>query len=133
LTKDQQLLLRQYDTYVDLFKFYVDTAYKFTAWFFVITGAVLSYQMKEKPQPPIAVLVPIAFGLLLGATFLLGAYQAFKMKGELEGMRDGIHLRGAPHVDVLIWYLVGSGITFLVVSITLIRMWCLGKLADPLL
>ena len=92
----RELLLKQYDTYVDLFKFYVETAYKFTAWFFVITGAILSYQMKERPGPPLSVLVPIAFGLLLSGIFLVGSFQANEMKRELKRFETNLDCSAPP-------------------------------------
>lgn len=43
LIEADNLLWDQYAVYVDLFKFYVDLAWKSTTWYYAITGVVLAY------------------------------------------------------------------------------------------
>ncbi len=37
------LLWKQYNTYVDIFKFYVNVIWQVITWFYAITGAILVY------------------------------------------------------------------------------------------
>jgi hypothetical protein len=83
--------LKQYDIYVDLFKFYVDTAFKAVTWFYGITGAILTYyfahaaQQKDglNPKPGAWSLAFVGvFSLLFSLIYLGGYRQALKMQVE---------------------------------------------------
>jgi len=120
------VLWKQYATYVDLFKFYLDTALKANIWFYSITGAILTYYFKEesaRPDSPVttpldhALVLPMVLGIGLGVIFLFGSTQANDMRNKLNYIRDELKLPGMPHVHVLIYFLALAGFLHIAVSI----------------
>lgn len=125
------VLWKQYATYVDLFKFYLDTALKANLWFYSITGAILTYYFAVKNARPDSpnvlnaaasplehtLVLPMVLGVGLGIIFLVGSTQANDMRNKLRYIRDELKLPGMPHVQVLIYFLALSGFLHLAVSI----------------
>ena len=124
------VLWKQYAVYVDLFKFYLDTALKANIWFYSITGAILTYYFKvmnddaKSPQNPsveagslkYSLVLPMVLGFGLGIIFLFCSIQANDMRNKLTYILDELKLPGMPHVHVLIYFLVFAGLLFIAVS-----------------
>ena len=120
-------LRKQYETYVDLFKFYLDLILKATVWYYTITGAILSFHFSDKnPQAATtihAVLLPALFSVVLFLIFFGASTLAVKMQNELDRIRDDLGLEGAPHVQVLIWSTRLFGLTYIIVGAVLFAYW----------
>jgi hypothetical protein len=108
------LLWKQYTVYVDLFKFYVDVAWKSTTWFYAITGAILVYYFNNanaaNPFLQYALLLPIVLSLALCVMYSLGASQTKDLERRMDYICNELRLVGRPHVNVLRFFLVGSGV-----------------------
>ena|SRR3712207_3729275 len=107
-------LWKQYIVYVDLFKFYVDVAWKSTTWFYAITGAILVYYFNNanaaNPFLQYALLLPIVLSFALCVMYSLGAFQTKDLEERLAYICKELGLVGRPHVNVLRFFLVGSGV-----------------------
>ena len=78
-------LNKEYDTYVDLFKFYVDTTLKVTVWFYTVTGAILAFyfgkdNVKNLHTTVNALLLPTLLSMALSIVFYRGAVKPRKCK-----------------------------------------------------
>jgi hypothetical protein len=112
------LLWKQYAVFVDLFKFYLDTALKTNIWFYSLTGAILTYYFKNAEDPLLknSLVLPMVLGLGFGIMGLFGATQANDTRKNLSYIRDQLKLPGMPHVQVLIYFLIFAGILCIVVA-----------------
>ena len=112
------LLWKQYGVFVDLFKFYLDTALKANIWFYSITGAILTYYFKNAGDQLLkySLVLPMVLGLGFGIIGLLGSVQANDTRKKLSYIRDQLKLPGMPHVQVLVYFLIFAGILFIVVA-----------------
>jgi len=124
------ILWKQYATYVDLFKFYLDASLKANLWFYSITGAILTYYfgvknaradvLKVAASPLEHTLVlPMVLGVGLGVIFLFGSVQANDMRNKLSYIRDELKLPGMPHIHVLIYFLAFAGFLLIAISISI--------------
>ena len=120
-------LRKQYEVYVDLFKFYLDTILKTTIWYFTITGAILSFHFSDKNPAAAttihAVLLPALISIVLSVIFFSGSRLANKMQDELDRIRGDLGLEGAPHIQVLIWSSRLFGAAYIIVGAVLFGYW----------
>ena len=112
------LLWKQYGVFVDLFKFYLDTALKANIWFYSITGAILTYYFKNAADPLLkySLVLPMVLGLGFGIMGLFGSIQANDTRKKLLYIRGELKLPGMPHVQVLVYFLIFAGILCIVVA-----------------
>ncbi len=107
-------LWKQYTVYVDLFKFYVDVAWKSTTWFYAVTGAILAYYFNNadaaNPFLQYALLLPIMLSFVLCAMYLLGASQTQDLEWKMDYICEELGLTGRPHINVLRFFLVAGGV-----------------------
>src|ERR1044071_9438105 len=94
------LLWKQYGVFVDLFKFYLDTALKTNIWFDSITGAILTYYFSNAADPLLkySLVLPMVLGLGFGIMGLFGSIQANDTRKKLLYIRGELKLPGMPHV-----------------------------------
>ena len=114
LPKDE-FLWRQYALHVDLYKFYLDLGVKVNAFYYAITGSILTYYFQNASNGAIryALLLPIAFSFALGSVFFYGASRLDIVRDEVFKIRDKLKLETAPEMMVLIIFLrVFGGILF---------------------
>ncbi len=119
-TDPSDLLWKQYEVFVDLFKFYLDTALKCNIWYYTLTGAILTYYFKnenENTHLKYSLILPVILGIGLGVIFLLGSVQAVDLKRKLTYIREELHLPGAPHTDVLINFVRFAGLLLILVAL----------------
>jgi hypothetical protein len=112
------LLWKQYGVFVDLFKFYLDTALKANIWFYSITGAILTYYFKNASDPLLkySLVLPIVLGSGFGVMCLLSSIQANDTRKKLSYIRDQLKLPGMPHIQILFYFLIFAGILFILVA-----------------
>jgi len=130
---DDSSLWKQYEVYVDLFKFYVEIAWKGSVWYFATVGAVLTFLFANITKPgsgPIAWILLFVGAVSLGfcllyvrSAFNLGTLAVF-----LDYIAGKLALVGRPHVEFAAFFilvisvlsgLVGvASLVFLVVWVT---------------
>ena len=132
LIDPDNFLWKQYTVYVDLFKFYVDIAWKSTTWYYAITGAILAFYFNNadtaNPFLQYALLLPIVLSLGLCVMYSIGAYQAKDLEKRMDYICGELGITGRPHVNILRFFLVGGGILCFVVGSTILFMFVRGLL-----
>lgn len=124
------LLWKQYTIYADLFKFYVDIAWKATTWFYVITGAILVYYFDHIRDGNIylrySLILPILLSLALSVIYTRGIRETDDLDHQLEYIRGELKLPGKPHVDILARFLGAARLLFLSVGLGLLAVFLLS-------
>lgn len=100
---DAELLWKQYSLHVDLYKFYLDLVLKANAFFYGITGAILTYYFTHQGEPlvTLALFLPFGMSAALCGTFFYGAYITGFIRKEVFSIRDRLSLDSAPDMQVL--------------------------------
>jgi len=117
----RKLQWREYEVQVDLYKHYMDMLMKVNAFFYIITGGILSFYFVNYGRPFVrfALLFPILMGFVLGAIFI---YAASKRKIVVKIMREALEsldLVKAPDAQILYILLRTSAILFLIVGLSM--------------
>lgn len=123
------LLWKQYNTYVDIFKFYVDVTWQIVTWFYAITGAILAYYLehvKDNSYLRYALVLPAILSFGFFQIFSLGAQQNKDSVRWLNYIRAQLSLPGRPHIEVLSKFLELSSQLFLLVSLGLVVLFVLS-------
>jgi hypothetical protein len=130
LIDPDNFLWKQYTVYVDLFKFYVDIAWKSTTWYYAITGAILAYYFNNadtvNPFLQYSLLLPIVLSFALCAMYSLGALQTKDLEERMDYICGNLELTGRPHVNVLRFFLVGGGTLCFVVGSAILFVFVRG-------
>ncbi len=123
------LLWKQYNTYVDIFKFYINVVWQVITWFYAITGAILVYyfeHFKDNSYLRYALILPAVLSFGFYQMFAFGARQNKDLVRWLNYIRDQLNLPGRPHIEVLGKFLELSSKLFLVVTLGLIILFGLS-------
>jgi hypothetical protein len=123
------LLWKQYNTYVDIFKFYINVTWQVITWFYAITGAILVYyfdHVKDNSYLRYALVLPAILSFGFYQVFAFGAQQNKDLVKWLNYIRGQLSLPGRPHVEVLGKFLELSSKLFLLVSLGLIVLFLLS-------
>ncbi len=100
----QELLWRQYQQNIDLYKFYMDLTVKFNVFFYAVTGAIVSYALAQHNSNAIikyALALPFAMSLCFAGFFVYGGILMRVLKRETFAIRDALGLQAAPDVGLL--------------------------------
>ena len=75
--RGQEMLWREYQMSVDLYKFYLELVTKMLVWYYAITGGILSFYFTDKTLPFArwALLLPTGVSVALVLLFVWGARQ----------------------------------------------------------
>lgn len=101
---DSDRLWRQYLVLVDLYKYYLDVAWKVSVWYYATTGAVLAFVFDRleaaNPRPLIFVLIFLGF-MSVGLSVLCfrASRYLLEMVPWLEHCAVELALPGRPHVE----------------------------------
>ena len=131
--KDKELLWKQYNLYVELYKHYLELIIKFSVFYYAVTGAILSFYFSKEDVSVIkySLLFPFFMSLGFGVFFIYSARLVHVVRDDLFAIRDALELNSAPEMKVLIVLLYLSAILFFRVTvITLILFLCGGNLTS---
>jgi hypothetical protein len=121
----RDLLWQHYEMLVDLYKHYLDVALKFNAFYYFITGAILSYYFAESSRNPMmrwSLLFPIFMSVAFALFFFYAATLHSNARKEVARVAQILGLQVWPDVGVLnkvlvifavLYLLVASGIGYL--------------------
>lgn len=112
--------MESYKTFVDVFKGYLDTALTANIWFYALTGAVVSYYLKNRENArylKFSLILPFVLGILIIVLSGAGIGQAHLIEG-LMLKASGLRLEHVPAAEVLV--------NFFKASIGLISAVCIG-------
>ena len=122
----QDLLWKQYELHVSLYKFYLELTLKVNAAFYAISGAVASYVLTHQTvgAAKAALLIPAVLGVGLAFVAAYGAVMQRYTRNELLAIRDTLKLETIPEIKVLAFLLWVSALGFAAVSVGLLVLWC---------
>ena len=124
---ERELLWRQYNLNIDLYKFYLDIALKVNAFFYVITGGILTFYFANSNERLIqySLLLPIILSIAFGGVFIYGSILLSITREDIFSIRDKLNLETAPDVHVLAVLLRVFAIIFFVVAASMILLMVL--------
>ena len=100
----RDILWRQYELQVGLYKFYLDLVVKITVFYYAVSGAILTYYFEHAGNGLIryALLLPFLFSIAISGLFFYGGSLLRVTREELFSIRDKLGLETAPEVQVLV-------------------------------
>lgn len=128
-----ELLWKQYELQVDLYKGYLELLLKFNVFYYAATGAIVSYYF-SKPDIPwmkFCLWFPILMSIGFAILFIYGASQTHVVRQELFDIRDKLGLDTAPEYRVLYIFLWISSVLMLITALGLLVMMFDLKLPPP--
>lgn len=115
-----ELLWRQYQQNVDLYKFYMDLTIKFNVFFYAVTGAIVSFALTQRDGNDLirfALLLPLVMSLSFAGFFVYGGILMRILRRETFSIRDALNLQAAPDVGVLSVLLYLFAFVFLLIAV----------------
>jgi hypothetical protein len=115
---DKDLLWKQYQLEVDLYKFYLEMTLKFSTFYYVATGAIVSFYFSRTDVSLIrySLLFPILMSIGFGAIYLYGAVLLRILRQDIFDIRDKLDLDTAPDTNILGALLIVSAILMFFVA-----------------
>jgi hypothetical protein len=119
-------LWKQYNVHVDLYKFYLDIGLKANAFFYAITGGILSFYLAHSKEPlmKFALILPVAMSLVLAALFFYGASRLGVTRKDEERLLKELELGVAVEINLLTHFLRGSAVILLLVAAAIVYLLC---------
>ncbi|MBI3609535.1 MAG: hypothetical protein HY204_02400 [Nitrospirae bacterium] len=120
-----ELLWRQFELHVGLYKHYLELTLKMNAAYYAITGAIVSYVLahREDGMSRAGLFIPLVLGVGLVGLFIYGAVMLRYTRQEMISIRDELGLKTIPELNVLTVLLWLSAGGFIVVSAGVIFLW----------
>lgn len=114
----EELLWKQYNLQVDLYKHYLDLVLKFNGFYYAATGAILSFYFSKNGVGVIrySLLFPIILSIGFGVLFIYSTLLLRVSRQDLFDIRDKLEFDTAPDVSVLGALLILSSILMFLVA-----------------
>ena len=125
---ERELLWREYNLHIELYKYYMDIALKTNSFFYLITGGIVSFCVANTDRPlvrlalilPVIMSVALAFGFFYSALLSTrGRRQIFAIANKI-GLRELVGLSTAIEVKILTFSLWAFGAVFILVALVLV-------------
>jgi hypothetical protein len=129
ITMDRpELLWRQFELHVGLYKHYLDLTLKMNAAYYAITGAIVSYALAHRTDGSsrASLFIPVVLGFGLVLLFVYGAIILRYTRDEMISIRDELGLKTIPELRVLSALLWLSACGFFVVAGYVFFLWFCG-------
>ncbi len=117
--------MESYKTFVEVFRGYLDTALTANIWFYALTGAIVSYYLKNREKDSylqFSLILPFILGVLIIILSVAGIKQAYLIEGVMLKASD-IKLEHVPAVEVLVNFFKASVGLISVVCISLVALF----------
>jgi hypothetical protein len=116
------MLWNQYILWIELYKYYLDSAFKANVFFYAITGGILTFYFSnpQKQYVKYALLLPT---LISGSFFYIAIYGINKFeitKKEVASLAKQLAIKVYPDLNVLIIVLWIFAITFFIVGTSMV-------------
>jgi hypothetical protein len=117
----QELLWQHYEMLINLYKHYLDITLKFNAFYYAITGAILSYYFAQANNPMMrwSLLFPIFMSLAFALFFFYAASLHANARQEVIRVAQLLGLQAWPDVGVLNKLLVMFAVLCLLVAVVI--------------
>lgn len=120
-SKKQEFLWKQYYLWIELYKFYLDTAFKANAFFYAVTGGITTFYFANPNKQYIkySLLLPaiMSGGFLYIALYGIHTFELAKKEVDLLAFQ--LTLKEYPDLHVLIIVLYVFAIIFLIILISM--------------
>jgi hypothetical protein len=118
---DDNLLWRQYVLFVDLYRYYIDLAWKVSIWFYSATGLSLAYffthyNSGNHDYLPLLLIFLGAMGIGVSRIFSRVIHYVTQMEKWLEYIAVSLRLPGRPHIEFIRWFCQFATGTFLLIA-----------------
>jgi ABC-type multidrug transport system permease subunit len=129
LQQKNEILWKQYQQNVDLYKFYMELVIKFNIFYYAVTGGIISFYFANNTIPNIkySLLLPILMSICFAGFFIYGAILMKHLRREVFEIRDKLTLTVAPDVSVLSVLLYIFSAIYIIISISLGCLICSVK------
>lgn len=119
---DRELVWRQYNLWIDLYKFHMELLLKANAFFYLITGGILTFYFAHPEQKmlKLSLLLPTLISLALGTTFVYATRFARIKRREVMSLSKRMNFEAAPDVNVELVLLWACAMILFVVAASLI-------------
>lgn len=120
-----ELLWKQYELHVNLYRGYLELALKMNIFYYAITGGILSYYLANREEELVkwSLLLPILMGLIFGFFLLRGAILSKDTTTEIHSIRDTLDLGVVPETQILTQILYIFGVFMIIASLVLIYLF----------
>jgi hypothetical protein len=125
---DKDILWKQYDMHMSLFKEYLNLALKMNAFYYVATGALISFYFSKAQLPwmKYSLVFPALMSLELAGFFFYGAAKAKVTRQHVMELCVALGFDVAPEYYVLTVFLYASASLMILVAVSLLILICSG-------
>jgi hypothetical protein len=125
LPPEKELLWREYQLQVDLYKHYLELVIRVNVFYYAITGAILSFYFSRNDGGTLrwSLLLPVAMSVLFAMLFLWGAWLNRLTRDEIKGIGTQLGFGVWPEVSVLSALLVICASFFSLVAAALLYLF----------
>jgi hypothetical protein len=118
---DREYLWRQYNLWIELYKFHMELVLKASGFYFFVTGGMLTFAYSSADEPVIraSLMLPALMGVALVVTFFYGAVLAANHRRDVLVLAQQLGFAVAPDVNALRVVLWSSAVIFALISIGL--------------
>ena len=104
----RQELWRHYEVHIELYKHYLKLTLEFNAFFYAITGAIVSYYFAHQDQQAMrySLLLPVVMSGLFVIIFVLGGFANLRSRAEVSSICRALGLQIWPEfifLSILLW------------------------------
>jgi hypothetical protein len=126
---DDNLLWRQYVLFVDLYRYYIDLAWKVSIWFYSATGLSLAYffthyNSGNHDYLPLLLIFLGAMGIGVSLIFSRVIHYVTQMEKWLEYIAVSLRLPGRPHMEFVRWLCQFTSGTLLLIAASCFGFFC---------
>ncbi len=121
-----ELLWKQYELNVNLYRSYLELVLKVNLFYYAITGAIVSFYFAHPSEPLVrlSLVLPLFMSLAFSGFFIYGAILSRHTRTEIFNIREALKLQTAPEVNVLIVFLWIFATLFALVALGLLWLLC---------
>jgi predicted RNA binding protein YcfA (HicA-like mRNA interferase family) len=119
----REILWRQYNTHVDLYKHYLELTLKLNIFYYAVTGAILSFYFTRQYYSNmirLSLVLPCLMSILFGSLLLYSSILLKVTRKEVFNIRNTLGLQSAPEFNILKYFLIASAVLFFTVAIALL-------------
>jgi hypothetical protein len=118
---DKELLWKQYELNVNLYRSYLELAIKVNIFYHAITEGILSFYFANQDKGFIkySLVFPLVMSIAFACFFIFGAERSRITRREIFSLRDKLGFEAAPEMLTLMVFLVISAFLFILVAATL--------------
>lgn len=117
-----ELTWKKYKLEVQLFRSYLDLVIKINLFYYIVTGAIISYYLANKSEQYIiySLLLPMLMSFSLCAYFIYAAVLAENARKSIRGLAFELKQSVYPEARILVFLIIISAINFAFVFISLL-------------